>query len=129
MYHGGSSVARARGSGATAPPQRAQGRWVRGNTILGYGPPDAPGVERHRLAQRSVYHSVGHNAQEEHTMLALYLRIRNLFVREDGQDLIEYALLVAFIALVAVIGVTTAGESIMDLFNNVAGELDGFVTP
>jgi Flp pilus assembly pilin Flp len=72
---------------------------------------------------------VGHNAQEEHTMLALYLRIRNLFVREDGQDLIEYALLVAFIALVAVIGVTTAGESIMDLLNNVAGELDGFVTP
>lgn len=62
-------------------------------------------------------------------MLALYLRIRNLFVREDGQDLIEYALLVAFIALVAVIGVTTAGESIMDLLNNVAGELDGFVTP
>jgi Flp pilus assembly pilin Flp len=39
------------------------------------------------------------------------------FVRgNDGQDLLEYALLVALIALVAIAGVTTVGQSVYDLF-------------
>ena len=48
-------------------------------------------------------------------MLALYLRIRNwLAEREEGQDLIEYALLAALIAvaLIAILG-------------NVAGGIEG----
>jgi pilus assembly protein Flp/PilA len=46
------------------------------------------------------------------------------FVRdEEGQDLLEYALLVALIALVAVVAVTAAGGSVRDIFNNIAGEL------
>ena len=35
---------------------------------------------------------------------------------EDGQDLLEYALLVALIALVAVAGVTAAGGRVKDIF-------------
>ena len=46
------------------------------------------------------------------------------FVRDDeGQDLLEYALLVALIALVAVVAVTAAGGSVQDIFNNIAAEL------
>jgi pilus assembly protein Flp/PilA len=46
------------------------------------------------------------------------------FVRdEEGQDLLEYALLVALIALVAVVAVTAAGGSVRDIFNNIAGQL------
>ena len=35
---------------------------------------------------------------------------------EDGQDLLEYALLVALIALVAVAGVTAAGVKVQSIF-------------
>ena len=39
---------------------------------------------------------------------------------EDGQDLLEYALLIALIALVAVAAVTAAGTSVNTIFNNIA---------
>lgn len=46
------------------------------------------------------------------------------FVRNDeGQDLLEYALLVALIALVAIAAVTAAGVSVQTIFNNIAGKL------
>jgi pilus assembly protein Flp/PilA len=46
------------------------------------------------------------------------------FVRNDeGQDLLEYALLVALIALVAVAAVTTAGSQVNAIFSKVADAL------
>lgn len=46
------------------------------------------------------------------------------FVREDeGQDLLEYALLVALIALVAIGAVGLAGNAVSDIFGNIAGQL------
>jgi pilus assembly protein Flp/PilA len=39
---------------------------------------------------------------------------------EEGQDLLEYALLVALIALVAVGAVTLAGEKVNTIFNQIA---------
>jgi len=42
-------------------------------------------------------------------------RLRRLFV-EDGQDLLEYALLVALIALVAIGAVTAVGQTIYSVF-------------
>ncbi len=39
---------------------------------------------------------------------------------EEGQDLLEYALLVALIALVAVGAVTAAGEKVNVIFNQIA---------
>ena len=45
---------------------------------------------------------------------------------EDGQDLLEYALLVALIALVAVAGVTAAGVQVDAIFTAVA---DAIPTP
>ena len=48
------------------------------------------------------------------------------FVRnEEGQDLLEYALLVALIALVAIAAVTAAGGSVKTIFNNIANALNG----
>ena len=50
------------------------------------------------------------------------------FVRqEEGQDLLEYALLVALIALVAVGGVTLAGGSVNTIFGNIAGAIGGLI--
>ena len=46
------------------------------------------------------------------------------FVRnEEGQDLIEYALLVALIALVAVGAITLAGTNVNTIFGRIAAAL------
>jgi pilus assembly protein Flp/PilA len=47
--------------------------------------------------------------------------------REEGQDLLEYALLVALIALVAVGAVAAAGGSVQTIFTNIAAALAGAV--
>jgi pilus assembly protein Flp/PilA len=46
------------------------------------------------------------------------------FVRNDeGQDLLEYALLVALIALVAIAAVGLAGTAVKTIFTNIANQL------
>lgn len=42
---------------------------------------------------------------------------------EDGQDLLEYALLVALIALVAVAGVTAAGVRVGEIFDAIVAAI------
>jgi pilus assembly protein Flp/PilA len=42
---------------------------------------------------------------------------------EEGQDLLEYALLVALIALIAIGAVGAAGGSVSTIFNNIANQL------
>lgn len=56
------------------------------------------------------------------TTLANYLRAR-LGLNESGQDLLEYALLVALIALVCVGVVTAAGDNVKTIFTNIGGAL------
>ena len=46
----------------------------------------------------------------------LITRLRNLLRNDSGQDLLEYALLVALIALVAVAAITTTGSNVNDIF-------------
>ena len=54
--------------------------------------------------------------------------LTKLWNDESGQDLVEYALLVAFIALVAVVGVVALGGNIRDLFESTGEALDGVNT-
>ena len=56
-------------------------------------------------------------------MNLLITRLRMLVRNEEAQDLIEYALLVGLISLVAVAAITAAGTSVNDIFNNIAGKL------
>ena len=51
--------------------------------------------------------------------------VKSFFRNEEGQDLLEYALLVALIALVAVAAVQAAGGSVQTIFNNIATALNG----
>ena len=53
-------------------------------------------------------------------------RLRNLFRNDSGQDLLEYALLVALIALVAVAAITSTGEKAEAIFQAISDKL---VTP
>jgi pilus assembly protein Flp/PilA len=52
-------------------------------------------------------------------------RIRDFANDESGQDLLEYALLVTLIALVAFGAVKLAGGSVNSLFSNIVGQLGG----
>ncbi len=50
-------------------------------------------------------------------------RLRQIVREESGQDLLEYALLVALIALVAVGAVTAAGTTVQGVFTNIAASI------
>jgi pilus assembly protein Flp/PilA len=49
--------------------------------------------------------------------------VKSVFRNEEGQDLLEYALLVALIALIAIGAVGAAGTSVSAIFNDIAGQL------
>jgi Flp pilus assembly pilin Flp len=51
-------------------------------------------------------------------------RLRALARGDEGQDLLEYALLVALIALVAVAAITLTGANVNAIFVKVAGVLN-----
>ncbi len=55
--------------------------------------------------------------------MRLMTMIRSFVRDEEGQDLLEYALLVALIALVAVGAVTLAGNQVSAIFNQVAAAI------
>ena len=51
------------------------------------------------------------------------------FIREDaGQDLIEYALLGAFVSLAAAVGAQALGTSLQNWYTNIAGGIDALPT-
>jgi pilus assembly protein Flp/PilA len=55
--------------------------------------------------------------------LNLYVKFQGLKNGEEGQDLVEYALLVALIALVCVTGVNNVATAINTVFTNISGSL------
>lgn len=50
----------------------------------------------------------------------LVAQIGSIVRRDDGQDLLEYALLVALIAIVAIGAVTLAGAQVSAIFTQIA---------
>ena len=62
-------------------------------------------------------------AEETNMMLSMITRLQSIVRREEGQDLLEYALLVALIALVAIAAVTAAGGSVKTIFQSIADQL------
>jgi Flp pilus assembly pilin Flp len=59
----------------------------------------------------------------EDSMFNLVNYVKSFARNEEGQDLLEYALLVALIALIAIGAVGLAGESVSTIFTNVANAL------
>jgi len=55
--------------------------------------------------------------------MALYLWLKNLLDGEEGQDLIEYALLVGLIVIITILAVTAAGTAVSTIFANIATQL------
>jgi pilus assembly protein Flp/PilA len=50
-------------------------------------------------------------------------RLRAFVCDEEGQDLLEYALLIALIALVCIGAVALAGTRVSQVFTNIAGQI------
>jgi pilus assembly protein Flp/PilA len=60
------------------------------------------------------------------TMLKLYIKMQNLkssLMQEEGQDLVEYALVVALIALAATAGMNTLASDINKAFTSIGTTL------
>lgn len=56
-------------------------------------------------------------------VLELITRLQSIVKKDQGQDLLEYALLVALIALVCVGAIALAGTNVNTIFGNIAGAL------
>jgi Flp pilus assembly pilin Flp len=55
-------------------------------------------------------------------MTKLMMAIARLALRDDAQDLLEYALLMGLIAIVAIVGVTQVGQTIQTVFWSGIGQ-------
>ncbi|HLY02491.1 MAG TPA: Flp family type IVb pilin [Candidatus Cybelea sp.] len=53
----------------------------------------------------------------------MFSTLKNLVRDEEGATMVEYGLLVALIAVVAIVGVKTLGQNIQTLFTTVAGSV------
>jgi pilus assembly protein Flp/PilA len=71
----------------------------------------------HTLAVVRVTERAGENDME------FIARIKKFALADEGQDLLEYALLVALIALVSVTVIGTAGTNVKAIFNSIGTSL------
>lgn len=58
-----------------------------------------------------------------HIILKLNAKLNNLFIHEEGQDLVEYALLITMVALAAVGGIRHVATAINTVFSNISATL------
>jgi pilus assembly protein Flp/PilA len=57
------------------------------------------------------------------TLLKLYIMIQSLISQDEGQDLVEYALIMALLSLAAVAGMQSLAGGINGAFSNVTNTL------
>ena len=55
-------------------------------------------------------------------ILKMYVKFNGL-KNDEGQDLVEYALLVCLIALVCIAGVNNVASAVNNVFTNISGSL------
>ena len=56
-------------------------------------------------------------------MIKMYLTLKSLMAREEGQDLVEYALVVALIAFGAITGMKLLATGLNNAFDNITNAL------
>jgi len=61
----------------------------------------------------------------ERGVLSKYLRLRGLPAREEGQGLVEYALILVLVAIVVIGVLTTMGTRIQAAFQDIVNKLGG----
>jgi pilus assembly protein Flp/PilA len=61
-------------------------------------------------------------------LLNLYVRFQDLMRRDEGQDLVEYALVVALIAFGATAGMSQLAKGLNLAFSNISSTLGSYTT-
>jgi pilus assembly protein Flp/PilA len=61
-------------------------------------------------------------------LMMLSAKIQNVLMSEEGQDLIEYALVVALIAFAATAGMKAVASGINTAFINISGKLSTYTS-
>jgi len=57
------------------------------------------------------------------TLLKLYTKFQNLANKEQGQDLVEYALLLTMISLALISGISGLASAVNSTFSNISSSL------
>jgi pilus assembly protein Flp/PilA len=91
-----------------------------GTTTRGQGP--------HQISPLTPRHLINHNSnirkgQMKNLLLNMHAKFQSLKNGEEGQDLVEYALLVALIALVCVTGINNVATALATVFTNISNSL------
>ena len=61
-------------------------------------------------------------------LLKLFVKMQTLMVREEGQDLVEYALVVALVAFGATAALQTLGSGLNSAFTTISSTLASSLT-
>lgn len=61
----------------------------------------------------------GEEFKMQDTMLRLYIKMKNLVSQDEGQDLVEYALVVALISVAAVAGLQGLAGAVNAAFSSI----------
>ena len=56
-------------------------------------------------------------------MLSLYMKLRSLTTRQEGQGMVEYALILVLVSIVVIVILLTMGNQIKNVFSNVVAAL------
>jgi pilus assembly protein Flp/PilA len=56
-------------------------------------------------------------------LLAMYVKLQTLMSNEEGQDLVEYGLIAALIAVATIAGMSKVAGAINSLFSNISSSL------
>jgi len=82
--------------------------------------------------QRDPYPTRNHKNTEKNKMntmlLKLYVKFQDLASREEGQDLVEYALVVALIAFGATAGMKALATGLNTAFSGISTTLGSYVS-
>jgi pilus assembly protein Flp/PilA len=57
------------------------------------------------------------------TLIKLYVMFQNLMNREEGQDLVEYALIIALVSIALVVSLNGLTAAITAVFTSIANKL------
>jgi pilus assembly protein Flp/PilA len=88
-------------------------------------------LELHRTGSSPVNLWVIHYTGEKQMkdiLLKLYIKVQDLLSQDEGQDLVEYALVVALIALAATAGMKGLATAINTAFSTVGTNLSSNIT-
>lgn len=51
--------------------------------------------------------------------------LKKFWKDESGQGMVEYGLILALVAVVVILALTTLGDNLSGIFNNIAGKISG----